>query len=591
MENVLETSTPIVSTDQLDLKWVEVNVPCQTACPIQTDIPGYIESIIHGEYEKAYLINRLDNVFPGVLGRVCNRPCEPVCRHGREGLGEPVQICFLKRSAADFGMKPVELDIVPNGLKVCVIGAGPSGLTAANDLAIRGYAVTVIEQYEEAGGMMRYGIPEFRLPYDIVRADVKSITDLGVVIKTSTRVDSWDELKTLQAEYDAVIISGGCMLPTKFNLPGLDAAGVFWGLDFMMQSNRGELKLKPRKTVVIGGGFTALDCARTSYRIGAESTTIAYRRTRQYMQFSGEEELEHLREEGVDLMLQVSPVRIVETGGVATGIELIRNEIGDKGKMMPIAGSEFVLEADCVIMAIGQSAEDLEGVENKDSSIPNPTGNLFLAGDFRNGSGTVIEACADGRKVARQVHERLSNVKFTDVVEITEVAIKDMPRTRAHDFLPPEKMPTIPVSERTKTAEVETGFVNQQAITEAHRCYLCHYNYQIDLDRCIYCMKCIDVMPVDCIKLAKDVRVTEDGNLIYEATRKWDEVEAITIDNNECIRCGNCLKACPVGCISVSKYHLKRVEQPVVQITRRNGNGNGNGNGKYAAGGRGGAGL
>lgn len=579
MATTHEISASILSTDRIDLKWVEVNVPCQTACPIQTDIPGYIESIINGEYEKAYLINRLDNVFPGVLGRVCNRPCEPVCRHGREGLGEPVQICFLKRSAADFGMKPVELDIVPNGMTVCVIGGGPAGLTAANDLAIRGYSVTVIEQYEEAGGMMRYGIPEFRLPYDIVRADVKSITDLGVVIKTNTRVDSWDELKSLQEEYDAVIISGGCMLPTRFNLPGLDAEGVFWGLDFMMQSNRNEMKLKPRKTVVIGGGFTALDCARTSYRIGAESTTIAYRRTREFMQFTGEAEIEHLHEENINLLLQVSPVSIVVENGKAVGIELIKNEIGETGKITPVSGSEFVLEADTVILAIGQKAEDLEGVENKDSAVPNPTGNLFLAGDFRNGSGTVIEACADGRKVAQKVHERLSKVEFQDVVEITEMAIKDMPRKREHDFLPPEKMPTIPVVQRTKTAEVETGFVNAQAITEAHRCYLCHYNYQIDLDRCIYCMKCIDVMPVDCIKLAKDVKVTDDGNLIYEATKNWSEVEAITIDNNECIRCGNCLNACPVGCISVSKYHLKHVEKPI-QITRSNGNGNG----RYAGG-------
>lgn len=564
------TPLPIVSTDILDRKWLDVNIPCQSACPIMTDIPGYIEAIIHEDFEQAYLINRLDNVFPGVLGRVCNRPCEPVCRHGREGLGEPVQICFLKRSAADFGVKPVDLKITPNGKSVCIIGAGPAGLTAANDLAILGYQVTVLEQYEEAGGMMRYGIPEFRLPYDIVREDIRSITDLGVVIKCNTRIDSWDELDKLKKEYDAVIISGGCMLPTKFDLPGMEAEGVFWGLDYMMRANRDELELKPKDVVVIGGGFTAVDCARTSYRIGAENTTIAYRRTREYIQFSGEEELEHLHEEGIVLELQVSPVEIIAENGKATGIRLIKNEIGEKGKMTPISGSEFVIRADTVILAVGQSAEDLEGVEEKGSAMPDPTGNLFLAGDFRNGSGTVIGACADGRKVGQKVHETLAGVEFQEVVEITEVDIKKMPRKREHDFIPPQKMPTIPVAERSRHAEVETGLAGQDAVTEAHRCYLCHYNFQIDLDRCIYCMKCIDVMPVDdCIKLARDLQVTEDGNLIYEATKKWDEVEAITIDNNECIRCGNCVRACPVHCISVSRYQYKTIQQPV-QITRLN---------------------
>ncbi len=354
------------------------------------------------------------------------------------------------------------------------------------------------------------------------------------------------------------------MLPTKFGLPGKDSEGVFWGLDFMMQANRRELQVRPNKTVVIGGGFTALDCARTSYRIGAEATTIAYRRTREFMQFSGEEELEHLHEEGIDLKLQMSPVKIHENDGQVTGIELIRNEIGEGGKMSAVEGSNIVVKADCVIMAIGQSTDDLVGVEDKELSMPDPSGNLFIAGDYRNGSGTVIEACADGRKVAQQVHGVLCDINFEEIVEISEVSIKDMPRTRAHDFLPPEKMPTIPVSARNETAEVETGLISEQAVTEAHRCYLCHYNYQINLDQCIYCMKCIDVMPVDdCIKLAKNITLEDDGNLVYEATKVWAEVEAITIDNNNCIRCGNCVKACPVDCISVSKYQYKNVEVPV----------------------------
>ena len=502
-------------------------------------------------------------MFPGVLGRVCHRPCEPVCRHGRDGLGEPVEICFLKRSASDFGQKPLETDITANGKTVCTIGAGPAGLTAANDLAIKGYAVTVLEQYEEPGGMMRYGIPKFRLPYDIVAKDIKSITDLGVVIETNTRVDSWTALEQLKQEYDAVIISGGCMLPTRVEMPGMDAKGVYWGLDFMMAANRDELGLHPKRTVVIGGGFTALDCARTSYRLGAESTAIAYRRTRQYMQAASEEEIECLDEEGIELHLTVSPVCIETNKDMVSGVRLIRNEIGEGGKIRPIAGSEFTLEADCVILAIGQTAEDLEGVECSPAPAASEiSGNVFVTGDFRNGSGTVIEACADGRKVGREVHESLTGEVFEDVVEITEINVDDLPRRREHDFLPPEKMPHLPLAERKQTTEVELGFRNAQAITEAHRCYLCHYNFQIDLDRCIYCMKCIDVMPVDCISLAKSVHADADGSLVYEKTDQWDEAQAISIDNDACIRCGECVRACPVDCISISKYQLTTLATP-----------------------------
>ena len=528
-----------------------------------TNIPAYIEAIIHGDYATAYRINRMDNVFPGVLGRVCHRPCEPACRHGRPGLGEPVQICFLKRSASDFGQTKLGLKINPNGKTVCVIGAGPSGLTAANDLAIRGYNVTVLEQFEKPGGMMRYGIPSFRLPEHILDLDIESITNLGVQIKCGERIDSWTALEQLNEKVDAVILAGGCMLPSRFNMPGLDAEGVLWGLDFMMDANRESLNIKPKSVIVIGGGFTALDCARTSYRLGVKDITIAYRRTMEYMQFSGEEELHALKEEGIELKLQISPVAIETENNQVTGVKFIKNEIGANRKMTAIEGSEFVQPCDAIIFAIGQSTEDLEGFDtiNMEPS-PEISDAIFVAGDFRNGSGTVIEACADGRKVARKVHEKLFNISVEEIVEITEIDIDDMPRERKHDFVGPEKMDVLPLEERTQEAEVELGLTDPKTITEAHRCYLCHYNFQIDIDRCIYCMKCIDVMPVDCIKLAKDVTVAEDGTLQYEETKSWQEMEAITIDNDACIRCGNCLRACPVDCITLSKYELKTFEIP-----------------------------
>jgi NADPH-dependent glutamate synthase beta subunit-like oxidoreductase len=507
---------------------------------------------MEGDYETAYRINRIDNVLPGVLGRVCNRPCEPVCRHGRDGLGDPVAICFLKRAAADFGMEPYTPEITPNGKKVCIIGAGPAGLTAANDLALLGYNITILEQYDEPGGMLRYGIPQFRLPYDIVAADVKSITDLGVKIKTNSRIENDEELAQLKKEYDAVVFSGGCMKPKAGSMPGMDSPGVYWGLDFLMAANKEELDIDIDNVVVIGGGFTAVDCTRMAYRLGAKKVTLAYRRTKDDMYVS-HHELDAMEAEGIEFKFLVSPMNIEVNDGKTTGIKFIRNSIADDRSISAIDDSDFIMEADTVIFAIGQKAED----NVQEASAGKQVDNLFIAGDFRNGASTVIEAAADGRKVGQDVHKMLSGIKgYKEVVHITPV--KDTGRKREYDFIPLQPMDETPLYERReKNKEVELGFSKEKAAIEAKRCYLCHYNFQIDMSRCIYCMACIDVMPVDCIKMAKDVTVGPDGSLTYIETKNWDEVQAITIDNDQCIRCGNCVRACPVDCIPISKYTLE----------------------------------
>jgi glutamate synthase (NADPH/NADH) small chain len=558
IENNIENSPRhvTVSTDKIDRKWIDVNIPCSTACPIMTDIPGYIQAIMEGDYKKAYLINRLDNVLPGVLGRVCNRPCEPVCRHGRDGLGDPVAICYLKRSASDFGLEPIKPEITPNNKKVCIIGAGPAGLTAANDLRLKGYEVTVLEQFNQPGGMLRYGIPQFRLPYNIVAEDVKSIIDLGVTIKTNVRIKEDAQVEKLKKEYDAVILAGGCMLPKSSSMPGLENKGVYWGIDFMIAANEEKLDVPMEKVVVIGGGFTAVDCTRMAFRMGAKKITLAYRRTKDDMYISGHE-LEAMEAEGIDLSFLLSPIEIESEEGKVNGIRFIRNSINEDRSITPIRGSEFTMEADTVIFAIGQKAEsDIE-----EATSGKQVDNFFVTGDFRNGASTVIEAAADGRKVARDVHRFLSGIKgYQDIVHIAEV--KETGRKRDDDFIPLQPMDETPLYERRiKNKEVETGFSEEKSLVEARRCYLCHYNFQIDINRCIYCLACIDVMPVNCIKMAKDVEVTEDGNLRYVEAESWDEVEAITIDNDKCIRCGNCVRACPVDCISISKYKLEVIEK------------------------------
>ena len=556
METENEKTGQFVSTDKLDRKWIDVNIPCSAACPAMTDIPGYIQAIAAGDYETAYRINREENILPGVLGRVCDRPCEPVCRHGRDGLGEPVSICFLKRAAADYGMEPVNKKIKPNRNKVCIVGAGPAGLTAANDLALKGHQVTILEQFDQPGGMLRYGIPQFRLPNEVVAEDVKSITDLGVTIKTNFRIEGVAEIEKLRKSYDAVIVAGGCANPKQTTLPGIDSKGVYWGLDFMIAANREELDIPFENVIVIGGGFTAMDCTRMSYRMGAKTITLAYRRMKKDM-YVGAHELEVIEAEGIDTISLVSAVTVLSNDeGVVTGVEFIHNSINEDRSITPIEGSEFTMEADTVIFAVGQEADE------KVAETENVKLNTFfsIAGDFRNGSSTVIEAVADGRKVAREVHMTLSGTKdLKDTIHISEV--KDTGRKRDYDFIPAQPMDTTPMRDRQiKNREVETGYSKEKAITEAKRCYLCHYNYQIDISRCIYCLACIDVMPVDCIKMAKNIEVTEDGNLNYIETKNWSEVEAITIDNDKCIRCGNCVRACPVDCISISKYKLETKE-------------------------------
>ncbi len=538
------------STDIVDRKWIDVNIPCKSACPIRTDIPGYIQAIMEEDYERAYQINRRDNVLPSILGRVCHRPCESACRHGWDGLGDPVSICFLKRSAADYGLKQPEVKIIPNGKTVAIVGSGPSGLTAANDLAQLGYEVTIFEQFNEPGGMLRYGLPEFRLPHDVVRQDVDSILNFGVKLKTGIRVSGSEKLKELAEQYDAVIVAGGCMAPKTIDIPGMGAKGSFYGLEFMMAGNQDKIDYPIRKVVVVGGGFTAVDCARLAYRLGAEKITIAFLYTRDLMS-AGVHEIEAMEAEGVEFEFLVTPNAIMEKDGKVVGLQLLRNELQKSKSIKTIPGSEFEMDVDTVVFAIGQKEE----TDVVDDEAKKKIKNLFLAGDFRNGASTVIEAAADGRKSAREVHKFLTGKSYKEIVKIEPV--KETGRSRDYDFIPRQPMDELPLQKRRdKKSEVELGFSKEKALVEARRCYLCHYNFQIDASRCIYCLACIDVMPVDCIKMATEIEITDDGNLIYHETDKWSEVQIIAIDNNKCIRCGNCYRACPVQCITISKFSV-----------------------------------
>lgn len=562
------------STDPADFHYMQVNVPCQGACPAFTNIPAYIRTLYEGRFDRSYELNRIVNVLPGVLGRICSRPCEDMCRHGEPELGSPVNICHIKRAAADFlepGHIYMESLFAPLGKKVCIVGAGPAGLAAAHDLAAIGFQVEIVEALDEAGGMLKYGIPDFRLPRDILNAEINSILRLGVTLKTGVRVGTDVTVEELLESNDAVLIAAGCYTARSLGVTGEDLPGVYSGLEFVMDVNAGAKPDLGDRVLVLGAGFTAFDCSRLALRLGATDVSICIRATEEDLKVT-KDEIHESKLENVAIKGLMVADRIVGSDRVE-GVEFLRTRpagLRSDGRrsVEPIPGSQFVVECDSVLVAIGQGAEPISGPGEKDkrgvllgdaTSFRSSREGLYIAGDYMTGPSTVIESIAQGRKAAERIAEDLTGKRFREwAVRVEEAQITD--RDREWDFIPRKEMPTIrPVEKRLDPPdiEVETGYTHELAFEESKRCYLCYLHYEIDIDRCIYCRYCIDVAPRDCIKLVKSVITNDVGAVVgYEETGKWHEVNAVVIDNSRCIRCGACLEVCPVDCISVSKVEM-----------------------------------
>ncbi len=575
------------STDPRDIGWVKENVPCQTACPAGTNIPAYIRMITEQRFGRSYELNRVANVLPGVLGRICSRPCEDVCRHGWPGNGEPVAICHLKRVAGDFrpaGHRLKESLFMRTGKRIAVVGAGPAGIAAAYDLTTLGHDVTIYEREQKPGGMLAYGIPEFRLPREVLEEELRNAVRLGVDLKTGVGIGEGDDevpLNRLLEDYDAVLLTTGCMaalpLPLQQAEEGSDQVrgipGVEYGLDFLVELHRGIQKRVGKRVFVVGAGFTSLDCARVARRLGAEEVTIHIRTSTQYVPVPKEEIFEAQRE-GIKIHGLRTPVGLLtDKKGKLTGVRFVQNRLGGwrKGgrrQAIPIEGSEFEEPCDTLLIAIGQkSVTDFLGrpvevdrwgnVRISENGMTSVEG-LFAAGDYVSGPTTVIEAIGHGRRMAINMDSWLmGRVRRKQVVKIEPV--EEPMRERSFDFIPLQEMPTAPVTERFcgLDKEVEQGLDMEHAQEEAKRCYLCYLRYEIDVDNCIYCRACIEVAPRNCIKLVEGVDIKEDGSYgeLHEA-QTWNKVGAIWIDNNECIRCGACYKVCPTQCISITKNEM-----------------------------------
>lgn len=558
-----------------DLDWAARNVPCQESCPAHTDIPGYLGAIYRGEYDLAYRINLRDNVFPSVLGRVCSRPCEEVCRHGWDGLGDSVAICFSKRAASDFKTEDVVLfdRLYPDtGRTVAVIGGGPAGLACGRNLALLGHGVTVYEKHNKPGGMMNQGIPEFRLPRNYIDREVDQVRKQGVEIICNTHIGVDIPMRELLDKFDAVVMAAGTLRENYLRIPGADLEGIYHGLPWLLEANETDKAPVGENLIVIGGGFTAMDCSRTAYRLGAKNIRVCYRRSVNEMLITPGE-LEELEVEGIPMDFMVSPKEYVGENGHIKAMRFIKTELGEpdeSGRRRPveIEGSEFEIPADVILLATGQfpktdfiDKELYKKLVGDDEWLLSGAGQktamekIFAAGDFATGAATLIEAIAHGKGAALDVDTYLMGHRR--MLEVTHVESgRTHPRERGMDFVDLQTMPTLEVEKRDLKAEVELGFDTELAKEETSRCYLCHYKYEIDNANCIQCDQCIVVKPrPNCIVRTSTLQNDDKGRIVgFENEVGTDSYQfEYFINQEDCIRCNACLEVCPTDCISVQK--------------------------------------
>jgi len=467
--------------------------PCQHACPIEMDVPAYIALIRAGRLEDAYRVMKKTNPFPGVCGRVCPQFCASKCRRGQ--LDDPMAIAWLKRYITDNGKKPV-IEPVPvtRKEKVAVIGAGPAGLTAAQGLAKRGYKVTVFEELPYAGGMMRYAIPEYRLPRDVIAEEVKDIEGLGVEIRTNCRVGKDISFDALRKDFDILVLAIGAHKSWKLGVEGEDLKGVWGATEFLREVNLGRDVKLGSQVAIVGGGNSAIDAARTAVRLGAKDVTIIYRRERKDMP-AWEHEIVAAEHEGVKIEYLVAPVKLVGKGGKLSGVVCQRLKLGEfdrsgRRKPVPIEGSEYTLSADTIIPAISQSADtsfipegsDIEidkwgGIEVPSRSKNKTTADgVFIIGDAATGPATVVEAIAMGHQVAADVDASIRVKNNEPAYKAPAEEMIDIPFEVDEEVIetPKAAMPELAVAKRVSNfAEVELGYNKKTAFKEACRCLRC----------------------------------------------------------------------------------------------------------------------
>jgi len=574
-------------------------VDCQWACPAHTDVPEYIRLIAQGRFSDAYMVNRHSNVFPGILGRVCDRPCEPACRRGRIEQ-KPVAICRLKRVAADhredISARLPKIPRVKNGKRIACIGAGCASLTVANDLMPLGYEVTIFEQYGEPGGLMRTNIPSFRLPATVMDEEIAMIVDMGVDLRLNTPVASMRELLT-QGGFEAVFVGSGAPKGKELELPGRaeGAANIHIGIAWLESVAFGHTTKVGGRVLIIGVGNTAMDCCRTSLRLGAESVKVMARKPRGFFKAS-EWELEDAEEESVEIVVNRSPKAFVIDNGRLVGMQFDKMEydIDAQGGITAerIVGEEF-LAADDVILAIGQEnafpwiERDL-GIQFDKWDVPlidkvtfkSTHPQVFFGGDAAFGPKNIIWAVEHGHQAAISIHRHCHGESVHDRLpsgmnlQSRKMGMHEW--SYANDYTPVERrlMPHVSLKERFKklNIEVELGFTAEQVEQEVQRCLNCDMQTVFTAKLCIECDACLDICPVDCLTITANGPEAElrsrlkapAKNLaqpLYVSAALPQTGRVMVKDEDVCVHCGLCAERCPTAAWDMQKsfVHWPRV--------------------------------
>jgi formate dehydrogenase beta subunit len=584
-------------TDIHDPNYFHKVVDCQWACPAHTNVPEYIRLIAQGRHSDAYMLNRESNVFPGILGRTCDRPCEPACRRTRVD-GKAVAICRLKRVASD--LREDITDRLPrapakkNGKRVVCLGAGPASLTVANDLVPLGYEVTIFEKQAKPGGLMRTNIPSFRLPEHVLDDEVGQILNMGVDIRYSTPVTS---MKALLADggYDAVFVGTGAPKGKELELPGRQeaAANIHIGIDWLESVAFGHVTTIGKRVLIIGVGNTAMDCCRTSKRLGATDIKVMARRPRKFFKASPWE-LEDAEEEQIEIVINHAPRRFVLEAGKLVGMEFEQLAWSEdaKGKASSTVTGTVIIPCDTVILAIGQEnafpfierdAQSNVGIEFDKWNVPvvdkttfqSTRPGVFFGGDAAFGPQNIIWAVAHGHEAAISIHNHCQSVALIDRpkpgMNLISQKMGLHEWSYSNDYSPAKRTPMkhVDLVERFKSLnkEVELGFDAEAAAREVQRCLNCDIQTKFTDHQCIECDACIDVCPVLCLTITANAEEPElrkrltvpalntDQSLF--ASGPLPQTRRIMVkDEDLCVHCGLCAERCPTGAWDMQKLEL-----------------------------------
>jgi NADPH-dependent glutamate synthase beta subunit-like oxidoreductase len=584
------------------LEYYDTNIPCLAACPVHTNAGMYVAAIADGDDELAYLTARMPNPFASVCGRVCAAPCEEACRRG--AIDRPIAIRALKRFVTEqFGpergdspawRRVAAPPVVECSERVAIVGGGPAGMACAHDLRRNGYQVTVYEATDKLGGAMWLGIPEYRLDRSVLAADIDAIVGLGVDVRLESRLGVDITLDELTDQYDAVFLSIGATLGRGLDIEGSDADGVFKAIEFLINMNRGFTVDVGERVVVIGGGDVAMDAARTALRAseygtgapadparddragapnmtaaidvartaaraGAREVTVISLESRDEMP-AHEFEVEEAQHEGIVFVPRRGPARIVVAGGKVTGIETIgvTSVFDETGRFAPVfdESDHRVFDADTVILAIGQAIDlDALGSDGPEVSprrtiqVDAATGRtstpgIWSGGDAAKGPRTLIDAIADGRRAAADMHRAFGG-DAAPPAPATMVTLTQFHRlSDDYDQIARAEVPTLDTGRRIGLSEVELGFTEEQARCEAARCLRCFANIVLDVDKCVLCGLCADVCPVDVISLvpSEELDPGSPGGTV------------LLLDEERCIRCALCIERCPPDALSMAMW-------------------------------------